>query len=126
MRAFTLLEILIVVALIGMLATLGGIHVVRSLDEGGIRTARVTCKEYHDRVQLWMIFTGAPEPPRDLREITGPLREGEGNFSTIEEDPWGSDYRIESDGGKRYRIWCNGPDGEAGTPDDFAYEPVDS
>jgi len=126
MRGFTLLEMMIVVALIGALATLGGIHIVRSLEEGRIQTATIKCKEVHDKVTLWMLLSGAKEPPAEVVAVTRPVREGGGNFGTIEPDPWGSPYRIEQEGGRRFRIWCDGPDGESGTDDDIAYEPVET
>lgn len=125
MRGYTLIEIMIVVALIAMLATLGGVHVVRSFEQGRIETAQVKCKEYYDAVCLWMMFTKAGAPPDGLNVLTAPIRGGDRSFAQITPDPWGAAFRIEFEGGRRYRVWSSGPDGEEGTEDDIAYEPVE-
>ena len=49
-----------------------------------------------------------------------PLRLGEENYVRVDDDPWGTKYRMmrTEDG---IRIESNGPDGKRGTDDDIAY-----
>ena len=69
MKGFTLLELMIVIALIATIATFGGMHVLESYRQGQMKVAETKCRTYYDSVYLWMMFTGAREPPRDLEEI---------------------------------------------------------
>ncbi|MHC4955815.1 MAG: type II secretion system protein GspG [Planctomycetota bacterium] len=125
MRAFTLLELMIVIALIGLIAALTTPRIIRSYREGQRRLAYAKCQAYYDATWEWMMFTRAPEPPESLEALEQPLRPGERSFMRHAEDPWGTKYRIEREGGRLYRIWSNGPDGQPNTDDDIAYEPVD-
>ena len=122
---FTLLEILIVVVLIGLLATLVGPHVLQGGREGQRRIALAKCREYHDAVAMWCMFKAGSPVPRSLEELATPLHPGERDFLRIEPDPWGGPYRLVREEGRDYRVWSNGPDGEQGTGDDICYEPLD-
>ena len=126
MRGYTLLEIMIVVALIATLATLGGMHIHESRVYAEGELAQAKCREYYDAVYLWMMFTKASAPPEDMEILEAAIRPNGRRFARIEPDPWGSAYRLEREGGRRFRIWCNGPDGEEGTIDDIAYEPIET
>lgn len=61
-------------------------------------------------IREYELENGFPPEVLDLQYI------GEGNRI----DPWGREYRYETyDGGAKFRIWSNGPDGIAGTTDDI-------
>ena len=125
MRAFTLLELMIVIALIGLIAALAGPRIIRSFVEGERRVAYLKCRDCYDATWEWMMFKRAPAPPESLAELEQPLRPGDRAFMRHVNDPWGSKFRIEREGGRLYRIWSNGPDGAPGTDDDICYEPLD-
>jgi len=125
MRGFTLLELMIVIALIGLIAALAGSNLIPRAIEAERGIALAKCREYYDATWSWMMFTRASEPPRDLGELEQPLREGRRSFLRVDEDPWGTKYRIERENGRNFRIWSNGPDGEPGTGDDICYEPLE-
>ena len=75
-------------------------------------------------VRLWMRLADAKSVPETLVELERPIDADGAPFLVVDADPWGGPYRIERLGGKKFRISCNGPDGEEGTEDDIAYEPV--
>ena len=125
MKGFTLIEILVVVVIISLLLTLVGPHIIT----GGLSAQRdvalAKCSQYHGQVSYWMMRTKQSSPPGSLVDLEPPLEPGGRNFLRLEKDPWGSDYRIESEGGRMFRIWSNGQDGVEGTEDDICFEPKD-
>jgi len=115
---------LVVVALIGLLATLAGRHVWSGFREGQKLTALAKCREYHDAVHMWRLFRGGAFPS-SLDELEAPLDPADTNgFVRLDPDPWGQRYRL-ADNGEDVRIFSNGPDREADTGDDICYEPRD-
>ena len=116
---------MIVVTLIGLLATLVGTTLWRDADEAKRRIALVKCKDYYDATYTWMMFQRLSNPPNSLDALEQPLRSGDRPYKRLEPDPWGVRYRIERENARLFRIWSNGPDTEPGTDDDICYEPLD-
>lgn len=120
-RGFTLIEIMVVVVIIGLLATFVGPQIWAMFARGQEDIAKAKCREYHNLVKQRMMLAKQRDLPRDLREIEAPLKEGAEPFTKVEQDPWGNDFRIEATSGSRFRIVSNGPDGAEGTDDDIGY-----
>ena len=119
-RGFTLIEIMVVVVLIGLLATLVGPRVWALLFEGQRKIAETKAQEYYDSVKLYETVTR--RKPTNLTDLEQPLSPGEEPFQRIVPDPWGGEYQLERDEG-RYRVLSPGRDGEFGTDDDITYPP---
>ena len=111
---------MVVVVLIGLLATLVGPRVWALLSEGQHKIAETKAQEYYDSSKLYRTVTG--QSPSDLADLEQPLRPGEEPFQRIVPDPWGGEYKLEREGG-RYRVVSPGRDGAFGTDDDIAYPP---
>jgi len=78
-----------------------------------------TCKEHYDQAKVWRMVRG--KYPASLRDMEGPLSEGdEDPFTTIEDDPWGHKYVLRVEG-RMLRVMSFGPDGAEGTEDDIVY-----
>ena len=118
MRGFTLLEIMIVVALIALLATLVGPHVLKDWEDGAKRIALTKCREYHDAVVSYRLFDKRHRWPDSLQDV----KEARGLH--LDPDPWGGDYTLRIEG-ETVRVHCAGPDGTEGTDDDIVYVPED-
>lgn len=120
MKGFTLIEVMVVVVIIGLLASFGGYHVFRSKLEAERRIAQAKCKEYYDDAMNWRTMSDSKKLPESLEEMEQPIRPGEPDFTKIVDDPWGNKYVLEKEGNK-IRIVCWGPDGQEGTEDDIMY-----
>ena len=123
-RGFTLIEMLAVVTILALLATLAGRHVWIAGEKGKERIALAKCREYHDAVFMWRMFRGGALPS-SLDELRAPLDPADTrDFVRLVPDPWGQPYRLEASA-EEIRVVSNGPDRRPDTADDICYEPRD-
>jgi general secretion pathway protein G len=120
MRGFTLIEIMVVVVIVGLLASFGGYHVIQSHRHGQREIARTTCKEYYDAAHMWQMQSASKRLPASLDEMCVPIRPGERDFLQPVSDPWGNPYVLEPDG-KDVRVRSWGEDMQEGTDDDLVW-----
>jgi general secretion pathway protein G len=113
---FTLLEVMIVLALIGLIAGTIGVGVFRQFQKGEIKTAKITVKEISDSIQQYMIENNN-ECPKGMEDLVAKK-----NFRKVIKDPWGKDFIIkcpgqnDTDGAD---VISTGPDKQEGTTDDI-------
>ncbi len=122
MRAgFTLIEILVAVAIIGILGTVATISITKSLDKAKVTAAQEAVRNIHAACETYKM--SAKKYPGDLNALVSGedpyLQGGEGSL----EDPWGNEYRMEKKG-KNIAIVSNGPDGESGNEDDVRSDKI--
>ena len=91
--AFTLLEVLVVVAILVILAGISSIYVFRYLEDAKKDKARIECKQLEKSVKAWSVKNGG-----DLPENLDVLIGGDGGSPMIEggqdalRGPWGNPY----------------------------------
>lgn len=126
-KAFTLVELLVVVAILGILGTIGLQGVTKHIENTRKTAAKQAVDNIRGAVTAYMIGEKKSTPPSDLKVIidqTGDedpyLDGGEGALV----DPWDGDYRIEIKG-KRFVIISNGPDGSPNTEDDIRSDKIE-
>jgi general secretion pathway protein G len=106
---FTLIEILLVVVIIGMLATIAAINVPKFLGQGREGKAKADVSSIATAINAFNMIEG--KYPTSLGQLT----EGNDPFmSSIPKDPWGRDYQYSSSSsrrGLRFEVFSLGEDG---------------
>jgi general secretion pathway protein G len=116
--AFTLMEVLVVVAILVVLAGVGGVYYAKYLNDAKISSARIQVKIISDTVGLY--YTKHGEWPANLSILTE--KDSDGSPPHLEPDalktPWGTIYQYDPSGpnnsGNKPDVWADGPQGKIG------------
>jgi len=112
---FTLIEIMVVVFILGLLATLVAPKIIGRTDDARRTKAAADIRAIEQALQLYKLDNG--HYPRDLRELISPAGggawAGEGYLPREPVDPWGVPYAYSSDG-NTYVVVSFGADGVQG------------
>src|SRR5258705_105904 len=120
---FTLVEMLVVIAIIGLIMGLVGPRVLSSLGESKVKTAKLQIESFSSSLDLFYLDTGRyPTASEGLDALTqrpsnvpvwnGPYLKG----GRVPNDPWGNSYQYRSSGERTppYEISSFGADGREG------------
>ena len=117
-QGFTLVELMVVIVILGILATMVAVNVGGTDDEAKVGVAKGDVKMIFNAVERYKLRVG--EYPESLEELmTGPgdwedkwnpLLQGR----TLPKDPWGNDFEYINDEEYGITIVCYGKDGEEG------------
>lgn len=124
-EGFTLVELLVVITIIGLLATVVVINVLPSQDKAMQGKARADIAVLEQALETYrldnMAFPSDQQglealktPPADLAQ---PDRYRQGGYvRRLPQDPWGNPYRYrrKSEHGGTFDVWTFGADGKAG------------
>lgn len=119
---FTLLEILVVLVILGMLASLVGPQVFKQLGGSKTKAAQLQIQELSAALDLYRLEVGRYPTtqqgldalitqPRNVDQWNGPYLKK----SVIRKDPWGNDYQYRYPGQHgEFDLWSHGADGREG------------
>jgi len=114
---FTLVEIMVVIVILGLLATLVVQNVVRTADEAKVTKAKADVVSIEGAAKLFFVQRGRLPKLTDLAERDG----GKPPYiDALPQDPWHRDYELREGAGRgEFEIVSAGPDGELGSADDI-------
>lgn len=133
---FTLIEVLLVIVIIGMLATVLIVTVGGSGDGARIDTTKLSLQKIESKIELYNLHTGRfpteadggikalmvkPSDEKVAEKWRGPYVQ-----DAELKDAWNNEFQYEPveagtalTGGKKFKLWSNGPDGQSSTEDDI-------
>jgi general secretion pathway protein G len=127
-RGFTLMEILLVLAILVVLGSMVGVGYVKIQQNAMKNSARAQLTLLEDAVKTYMIDVGSPPAALDYLitsppDLANPLK-WQGPYldkNTLPQDPWNQAYQYEivDPANAKFRIWSNGPDMQPGSSDDI-------
>lgn len=121
-RGFTLVELLVVLAILGLLAGLVGPQVMKFLGSSKTKTAALQIEDLSATLDLYRLEVGSyPSTSQGLEALVadpGNTPNWNGPYlkkSQVPKDPWGNDYQYRAPGQNGpYDIWSLGADGREG------------
>ncbi|MCR4553625.1 MAG: type II secretion system major pseudopilin GspG [Succinivibrionaceae bacterium] len=135
---FTLLEIMVVVVIMGMLASIVSFNVMGSKADAEIRKSKIDIKNIQQSLDLYKLDNSRyPTTEQGLKAlvkkpVAAPVpknwKKG-GYVQELPDDPWGNKYQYANPGVHNpdsYDIYSYGPDQEDGTDDDIGNWKSDS
>jgi general secretion pathway protein G len=117
----TLIEILVVVAILGMLATAVTVAVLDQFEDAKIERSRMDLAAITQGLSAYYIKMGKyPTTGDGLSSLVNPPK-GAPQLRELPKDPWDNEYNYAQPGTRNARgfdLWSSGKDGQSGTDDD--------
>ncbi|NKI74123.1 type II secretion system protein GspG [Dickeya sp. CFBP 2040] len=126
-QGFTLLEVMVVIVIIGLMATLVLPNIMGSKQRANIQKAKADISAIENALEMYHLdHNRFPEQSEGLSALTeGAGKENSENLSSsyirdLPKDPWGHDYYYANPGRhKDVDVYSSGPDEKVGTKDDI-------
>jgi general secretion pathway protein G len=128
-RGFTLLEVMVVIVILGILASMVVPNLMGSQERANMQKAISDINALETSLSMYKMDNYKyPSTEQGLEALTtetdiepAPRRFPEGGYvKRLPNDPWGSEYQLLNPGeNSNMDVFSMGPDGEAGTDDDI-------
>ncbi len=115
---FTLVEIMVVVVILGLLATMAAIGVPRYILDSKNTKAKTECRTLEDAIEAYVNFNNAHNVSEDeVLQLT--VEDDRLKKKKVPKDPWGRDYKVTfDDESNQYTVHSMGDNGSDGDEDD--------
>lgn len=118
---FSLVELMVVIAIIAMLATAVGVQMFGALEEGNRATAKTEIKNFQTALVAYKIkFKKLPTTSEGLDALVNNPKGNLLSADAIPKDPWGNEYVYTLEGGNDFTIISYGADGRPGGTEENA------
>ncbi len=132
-KGFTLIEIMIVLAIVGMLVSYVGVNIIKQFQSSKTQSAKIQMASYEQALQAYYLaHSNYPHTSQGLQALISvptvgkiPKNYPEGGYfgkKQLPNDPFGNPYRYECEDYQNYTISSDGPDGAPATDDDIVQE----
>lgn len=126
-QGFTLLEVMVVIVIIGLMATLVIPNIMGSKERANKQKARADINVLENALEMYRIdHNNYPSNDKGLNALTAEGDQGDDNsisggyIHNLPKDPWGNNYHYANPGQhKDVDIYSSGADGKPGTDDDI-------
>ena len=122
-RGFTLVEIMVVIVIMGLLATIVGQNVMLARDHADLEAARFNVGQIHETVTTSLLGQRGKRELPTMEMLISPDPQGRvwlPGFSKAPTDPWGNEYEIRpGDNPGLFEVISYGPDTQPNTKDDI-------
>ena len=122
-NAFTLMEILLALAILVILAGTGGYAIIQIQKQAKIDATKAQLSSFKGVLDNFHLQLGVfPAALQDLRTRPANMPNWNGPYLDMDafNDPWGRPYHYQTDAaGDTYELFSAGPDGVEGTADDI-------
>ena len=123
-KAFTIIEVMAVIVIIGILASIVAVNVIGYTEKARVNATKASLKTLHHAVIQFKFDTGRyPTEEAGLQElveqptdVTGWAQGGYLETTKVPKDAWGHDfvYQLNPDSGKPFVVISYGADGQEG------------
>jgi general secretion pathway protein G len=105
--AFTLLEVLVVVAIIVMLAGVGGYYFMKQYEDSKISRAKIDCEGLSTLCETFKLNNN--QYPTSIDQLSQPQPNGGSALSPADKlrDPWGKPYQVDGNGARNGGNKCD-------------------
>lgn len=118
-RGFTLVEIMVVIVILGLLATLVVPNIMAQSDKAKISKAETDCKMIAEQVRMYWVDNS--RLPETLEDLVTKNDKGDSYIEELPVDPWDTPYELlEGDTRRDFEVISCGPDQSEGTEDDIS------
>ena len=114
---FTLIEVLLVVAILGILATIAVVGIGGHMEKANRTATRGNIDVIGKAVELYRINFN--RMPTSLQDLTQETEDIEAPLRSVPTDAWGHEFQFKREGKFKYEIRSAGPDGNMGSDDDL-------